>query len=438
MADKNMGPESRDNLEGNDFVINQVDSIIKNAIKSSASDIHIESWPDGARLRYRIDGILYDRAKIAENIKAQVISRIKVLSKINLAEKRVPQDGKFVISLDSPFVKAQDRQNNLHNLESSSLNNFVSSNKSVDKNNLKNIDLRVSTFPSIYGEKVVIRILDRSKNMIKLDALGFNKKMEQDFISLIERPSGFILVTGPTGSGKTTTLYAALSHLNCPQKNIITLEDPVEYNLDGITQGQIHPDAGFTFAKGIRAVLRQDPDIAMIGEIRDKETAQTAIEASLTGHQVFSTLHTNDAPGAIMRLMDMRIEPFLLNAALTGVLAQRLARKICQNCKAERVPTDKEKKFIDRVGKDFGLNIKKLYFGVGCDKCFNLGSSGRTGLFELLTVSPELRALVVENPKFDDIRSRVVMDGMKPMVIDGLHKVELGQISLEELTRVVW
>ncbi|KKP28869.1 MAG: General secretion pathway protein E (Type II traffic warden ATPase)(Cholera toxin secretion protein EpsE) [candidate division TM6 bacterium GW2011_GWF2_30_66] len=406
--EKNIEQEA---VDSNSFIINQVDLIIKNAIKSSASDIHIESGQDGARLRYRIDGILYDQPKIQENIKSQVVSRIKVLSNINLAEKRVPQDGKFIIS---------------------------------SEDNLKNIDLRVSTFPSIYGEKVVIRILDRSKNMIRLDALGFDRKMEKDFISLLERPSGFILVTGPTGSGKTTTLYASLSHLNSPQKNIITLEDPVEYNLDGITQGQIHTDAGFTFAKGIRAVLRQDPDIAMIGEIRDKETAQTAIEASLTGHQVFSTLHTNDAPGAIMRLMDMRIEPFLLNAALTGVLAQRLARKICDNCKAERAVTDKEKKLLDKIikidktVKNFGLDINKLYYGSGCDSCFNLGYRGRTGLFELLTVSQELRSLVIESPKFDDIRSRAILDGMTPMIIDGLHKVNLGEISLDELVRVVW
>ena len=401
-------------FSGNQSMIDFVDSIIKDAVAKSASDIHIESTPDGARLRFRIDGILYDQNPVDDSRKLQVISRIKVLSKINLAEKRIPQDGKFRFSANTFFQTTRDTSDN--SLAHS------------------DIDLRVSTFPSIHGEKVVIRILDRSKTMIKLDSLGFSANMLTLFEQLIEKPSGFLLVTGPTGSGKTTTLYAALSSLNAPEKNIITLEDPVEYNLDGITQGQIHPDAGFTFAKGIRAVLRQDPDIAMVGEIRDKETAQTAIEASLTGHQVFSTLHTNDAPGAIMRLMDMGIEPFLINAALTGVLAQRLARKICDNCKVLQEPTSKEKVVLDRLG----INISKIYTGTGCQECFNLGYKGRVGLFELLVMSPDLRALIVENPKFDDIRSQAVLEGMKPMLSDGVSKVKNGIISLDELVRVVW
>jgi len=379
--------------------INVVDSIISSAIERSASDIHVESNPEGAKVRYRIDGVLYDQSPIEDSRKSQVISRIKVLSKINLSEKRIPQDGKFRIDATGC-----------------------------------NIDLRVSTFPSIYGEKVVIRILDRSRTMTQLDALGFSEDMLTIFKELVERPSGFVLVTGPTGSGKTTTLYAALSHLNSPEKNIITLEDPVEYNLDGITQGQIHPDAGFTFAKGIRAVLRQDPDIAMVGEIRDKETAQVAIEAALSGHEVFSTLHTNDAPGAIMRLMDMGIEPFLLNAALTGILAQRLARKICDNCRTEQDPTDQEKKVVDRLG----LKVDKLFKGSGCDQCFNLGYKGRIGIFELLAMSCNLRSLIVETPRFDDIRSQAILDGMKPMISDGISKVKAGIISLDELLRVVW
>lgn len=386
-------------ISGKDSIIAVVDSIITSAIERSASDIHIESNTSGAKVRYRIDGILYDQFFIEDSRKSQIISRIKVLSKINLSEKRVPQDGKFRANLTG-----------------------------------YDIDFRVSTFPSIYGEKVVIRILDRSCTMIKLDSLGFTEGMLDHFKDLVERPSGFVLVTGPTGSGKTTTLYAALSHLNSPEKNIITLEDPVEYNLNGITQGQIHPDAGFTFARGIRAVLRQDPDIAMVGEIRDKETAQIAIEAALSGHEVFSTLHTNSAPGAIMRLMDMSIESFLINAALTGVLAQRLARKICNNCRVVKVPTEQEKKIIDRLG----LNLEKIYKGAGCEKCFNLGYSGRIGIFELLVMSPNLRTLIIENPRFDDIRSQAVLDGMRPMITDGVAKVKAGIISLEELVRVIW
>jgi len=342
---------------------------------------------------------LYDQSPIGELKKSHVISRIKVLSKINLSEKRVPQDGKFRMDVTGSAI-----------------------------------DLRVSTFPSIYGENVVIRILDRSRTMTQLDSLGFSLSMLQHFKELVGRPNGFILVTGPTGSGKTTTLYAALSHLNRPEKHIITLEDPVEYNLDGITQGQIHPDAGFTFAKGIRAILRQDPDIAMVGEIRDKETAQIAIEAALSGHQVFSTLHTNDAPGAIMRLMDMGIEPFLINAAASGILAQRLARKICDDCRVEKTPTDQEKKVIDRLG----LMVDNLFEGAGCENCFKLGYKGRIGIFELLTMSTDLRALIVEHPRFDDIRSQAILDGMQPMISDGIAKVKDGIISLDELLRVVW
>lgn len=394
-------------------IIDKVDEIVKNAISIGASDIHIECEAKGARLRYRIDGILYDKERIPEDIKAQVVSRVKVLSNINLAEKRVPQDGKFLIK-DKIVSKIVDK-----------------------REGQKTIDLRVSTFPAIYGEKVVIRILDRSKNMIELSSLGFAKAMLDKFISLIERPSGFILVTGPTGSGKTTTLYAVLSHLNSPDKNIITLEDPVEYNLDGVTQGQIHPEAGFTFARGIRSVLRQDPDIAMIGEIRDKETAQIAIEAALTGHRVFSTLHTNDAPGAVMRLMDMNIEPFLINAAVSGVLAQRLARKICKNCIEKRIPDSHDRALMAKIGGDFAKEVDYLYYGKGCNNCLNTGYLGRTGVFELFLVSQGVRELVIENPKFDLIRSKAIYEGMQPMSLDGLGKVKQGVISLDELARVV-
>jgi len=378
-----------------DSVIKQVDLIIQEAIERSASDIHIESINDGARIRYRLDGTLYDQKFIPILRISKIISRIKVLSNIDIAEKRIPQDGKF----------------------------------RVQKSNGISIDLRVSTFPSIYGEKVVIRILDRSQNMIKLNALGLSKKMLKQFIELIKKPSGFFLVTGPTGSGKTTTLYSALSMLNGPEKNIITLEDPVEYNLDGITQGQIHPDAGFTFQKGIRAILRQDPDIAMVGEIRDKETAQIAIEASLTGHLVFSTLHTNDSLGAIMRLMDMGIEPFLINASLTGVLAQRLVRKICSYCRVHLPPNKEEQKMLDK----FGIKIDKLAKGTGCTECFGLGSKGRTGIFELLTMSSGLRAKIVNYPKFDDIKAQARHEGMQQLLSDGIAKLSDGIISLKEL-----
>lgn len=383
---------------GEASVIELVDSLVRDAVSRSASDIHVESTPNGARIRYRIDGVLSDQEVIEKALMHQVIARLKILANINIAQRRVPQDGKFRMVVDG-----------------------------------NEIDLRVSTFPSIDGEKVVVRILDRSKNMIELDSLGFSGEMLADFKQLVHRPSGFFLVTGPTGSGKTTTLYAALSSLNSPEKNIITLEDPVEYHVAGITQGQIHPAAGFTFGKGVRAVLRQDPDVAMVGEIRDKETAQTAVEAALTGHSVFSTLHTNDAPGALMRLMDMGIEPFLINAALSGVLAQRLARKICQNCKEQHVPTDQEKELLS----NFGIAAEKLYSGKGCDACFGLGYKGRVGLFELLHMTSGLRSLVVHRPVFDDIRAQAHKDGMQTLVHDGLQKVKSGIISLQELARVV-
>jgi len=388
-------------MSGNkeESIINQVDTILGEAVTKGASDVHIESTAHDARVRFRIDGILYDQEPISESKKSQVVSRIKVLSKINISEKRIPQDGKF------KFQK-----------------------------NSTDIDLRVSTFPSMYGEKVVIRILDRSKNMIALHSLGFHETVLEQFVDLIEKSSGFFLVTGPTGSGKTTTLYAALSHLNSPEKNIITLEDPIEYSLSGITQGQIHPDAGFTFGRGIRALLRQDPDVAMVGEVRDKETAQIAIEAALTGHMVFSTLHTNDAAGAIMRLMDMNIEPFLINAALTGVLAQRLARKICDTCRVQVEPNEQEKMIIDRLGAE----IDTIYKGDGCDDCLDLGYRGRIGVFELLVTSSDLRALIVEHPKFDDIRSQAIMDGMRTLMSDGISKVKKGKNSIEEPVRVVF
>ncbi len=383
-------------------VIQLVDSLVHAAIERSASDIHVESTPHGARVRYRIDGVLYDQETIPPSKAAQLISRLKVLAHVDIAEKRIPQDGKFRVAVN------QDADNH-------------------------DVDLRVSTFPALHGEKVVIRILDRSKNMITLESLGFNDHMLGQFKHLVSRPSGFFLVTGPTGSGKTTTLYAALAQLNTPEKNIITLEDPVEYNLEGITQGQINQGAGFTFEKGIRAVLRQDPDIAMVGEIRDRETAQIAIEAALTGHAVFSTMHTNDAPGAIMRLMDMGIEPFLINAAVTGVLAQRLARKICDHCRVAAKPTAQEQKLLKRLGS----STDQLYTGTGCNHCFGLGYKGRVGIFELLVMTSDLRSLIVRHPIFDDIHRQAHKDGMLTLLDDGLQKVKDGALSLHELGRVI-
>lgn len=379
-------------------VVQLVDELIHDAIDASASDIHLESTEKGLRLRYRIDGVLYDQKVFGLDVMPQIISRLKVLAQIDIAQKRIPQDGKFRII-----------------------------------NGKEKVDLRISTFPSIYGEKVVIRILDRSVNTIALDQLGFTSQMLEAFGKLISKSSGFVLVTGPTGSGKTTTLYAALAQLNREDCNIMTLEDPVEYHVDGIVQGQIHCGAGFTFAKGIRALLRQDPDIALIGEIRDQESARIAIEAALTGHQVFSTLHTTDAPGAIMRLMDMGIAPFLINAALTGVLAQRLVRTICVQCKYESTPSEQEQVLLDR----YNIDVKRLFKGRGCNVCQRLGYKGRTGIFQLLIMTSFLRALIIRHPIFDDIHTQACSDGMQLLLDDGCTKLKQGIISLEELMRVV-
>ncbi len=349
-------------------------------------------------MRYRIDGMLYDKESLPEKLMAQIISRIKILAHLDIAEQRVPQDGKFSTQYDGRII-----------------------------------DLRVSSFPGIFGEKVVIRILDRAGLMIPLKDLGMNEILLKSFVQLLERVNGFILVTGPTGSGKTTTLYAALSVLNNVTRNIITLEDPVEYNIAGITQAQVNPDIGFTFAGGIRSMLRQDPDIVMIGEIRDQETAQTAVDAALTGHLVLSTLNTNDAPAALMRLLDMQIEPFLINASVTGILAQRLARRLCYHCKFQRKITKEESELLNRLD----INLNNLYEASGCSECFYLGYKGRVGIFELLVVSNELRSLVVQQPIFEDIYAQALTDGMFTMISDAKDKVAEGIISMQELARLI-
>lgn len=379
-------------------VVSLVDAVIHKAIVHGASDIHFEPTDVGLRVRYRIDGVLYDQKSISAVLMSQVLSRIKVLARIDITEKRTPQDGKFSVQ---------------------------------DKNRF--IDLRVSTFPSLHGEKIVVRILDRSQTTIDLNQLGLSGAILKQFKELLRSSSGFFLVSGPTGSGKTTTLYSALSHINSTEIHIITLEDPVEYNVAGITQGQINPECGFTFEKGIRAILRQDPDVVMIGEMRDKQTAQVAIEAALTGHIVFSTVHTSDAPSVIVRLMDMGIEPFLINAAISGVLAQRLARKICKSCCVSYAPDDKEKQMLDRLG----VEITTLHKGVGCSNCLQLGYKGRIGIFELLPMSNALRMLVVNRAMLDDIYAQAHEDGMTTLVQDGLEKVKQGVITLQEFARSV-
>ncbi len=380
------------------YAVNVVGEILLEAIKLGASDIHCEPEEAGLRIRFRMDGVLYDKMVIESDYGLQVISRIKVMANVNVAEKRLPQDGKLSLQINSNLV-----------------------------------DLRVSTFPTLLGEKVVIRILDREKNAITLESLGFESDMLEKFNRLTQTSNGFFLVTGPTGSGKTTSLYSVLSVLNSPEKNIITLEDPIEYKISGITQGQINTDIGFTFERGIRALLRQDPDIIMVGEIRDRETAEVAIQASLTGHLVLSTLHTNDAVSAVMRLIDMGIESFLVKAALTGVLAQRLARKLCQDCKYETKLEEYEFSLL----KKFNIILDSAYKSKGCTNCNGLGYKGRAGIFSLLEFTEKFRSLINQNPQFEDLYQQALQDGCKPLVYDAALKVSKGLISVSELIRTV-
>lgn len=378
-------------------IISMVDNLIAHAIIKSASDIHFEPMEHHLRVRLRIDGVLYDHDPVNTKMMQQMIARLKVLASINIAEKRVPQDGKFRIVRDG-----------------------------------REIDLRVSTFPTIHGEKVVLRILNRLDYAAALDKLGFSLSLAEQIYALLKQSNGFFLVSGPTGSGKTTTLYASLAQLSTPEKNIVTLEDPVEYCVPGICQAQIHPDAGFTFEKGIRSLLRQDPDVVMVGEIRDSQTAGIAIEAALTGHLVLSTIHTNDAPSVVMRLMDMGIEPFLINAAVSGILAQRLARRICIHCKIERIPTVQEQALLDK----YQMNLGSVFSGAGCQYCAHLGTKGRIGIFEFLSMTDQLRSLIVQHPSFAQISAQAKDDGMRTLIQDGLDKVSQGIITVSELLRV--
>jgi type II secretory ATPase GspE/PulE/Tfp pilus assembly ATPase PilB-like protein len=375
-------------------VVKLLQEIVQGAIKKNASDIHFESTQSLLRVRYRIDGMLYDQNPVTTDNKQRLLSHLKVLAHINIAEKRVPQDGKYHLVFEG-----------------------------------RSIDVRVSTFPAVYGEKIVARILDATQYTLTLDDVGMQDAVLAAFRSLVHRPHGFFLVTGPTGSGKTTTLYAALCELNQPSKNIITLEDPVEYNISGITQGHINPQAGFTFEKGMRALLRQDPDIVMVGEIRDAQTACIAIQAALTGHLVLSTLHTNDAPSVIMRLVDMGVEPFLINAAVSGILAQRLMRTICQSCKITYEPTPCERIQLQKMK----VNMPQLYRGAGCDACDNIGYKGRTGIFELLEITDAMRELVMQRALPHVLYAQALQDGMQTLLCDGIQKVVEGRITLQDL-----
>ncbi|MGA1867005.1 MAG: type II secretion system ATPase GspE [bacterium] len=378
-------------------IIKLVNLFISRAVEDEASDIHIEPFEDKLLVRVRIDGILHDIESPPKRLQAAITSRVKIMANLNIAERRLPQDGRVRLRVIG-----------------------------------KKIDLRVSTVPTLYGESVVMRILDRSSVMLTLEELGFPDNQLKKFNRLINLPHGIILVTGPTGSGKTTTLYAALDKINSPDKKIITVEDPVEYQLSGVNQIQVAAKIGLTFASGLRSIVRQDPDIMMIGEIRDLETAEIAIQSALTGHLVFSTLHTNDAPSAITRLLDMGVEGYLIASSLEGILAQRLVRKICDNCREALVI---DAGTIAQLGVNAD-NKMVTYHGTGCEECKNTGYKGRTGIYELLLLNDEIKRMIQEKIGAHIIRQKAVEQGLITLREDGWDKVKRGVTTIEEVLRV--
>jgi type IV pilus assembly protein PilB len=383
-------------------IIRVANAVIQQAIKDGASDIHLEPERRGVRVRYRVDGVLHETMTLPKYIQAPLLSRFKIMAEMNIAERRLPQDGRIPIRYEN-----------------------------------KDYDLRVSCLPNIFGEKIVCRILDKSSVLIGLGKLGFEAETQAQLEELVAQPNGMVLSTGPTGSGKTTTQYSVLHKLNSIEKNIITIEDPVEYQLAGITQVQVNKKAGLTFGNALRSFLRQDPDIIMVGEMRDLETAEIAIEASLTGHLVLSTLHTNDAPSAVIRMVDMGVEPYLISATVIGVLAQRLGRKVCQHCK--------ESYEVDAVDlRRFGFKAESpdqkitLWRGLGCEACRHTGYRGRLGFYSLMRVNDEIAELIVRRAPLSDIRDAAKANGMLELREDGLNKVLDGITTPDEVMRVVF
>jgi type IV pilus assembly protein PilB len=379
-------------------VVKLINGLLTDAVRRGASDIHIEPFEHEIRVRYRIDGALLEIMRPPLKMKAALTSRVKILSQLNIAERRVPQDGRLKLKMGSRVI-----------------------------------DFRVSTLPVLFGEKIVLRILDKGNLTLDLTKFGFEVKAEKDLMKAILNPYGMVLVTGPTGSGKTTTLYSALSRINTPEVNIMTAEDPVEYNLMGINQVLVRTEIGLTFAAALKAFLRQDPNIIMIGEVRDLETGGIAIKAALTGHLVLSTLHTNDAPSTITRMIDMGIEAFNVASAVNLVVAQRLIRRICKECKAEHQYTDPE---LAALGTDLE-RLRQLTFmkGTGCDRCSGTGYKGRAGLYEVMALSPELRRMILRGASVVEIRDQAVTEGMLTLRMDGMKKIERGVTTLEEVVK---
>src|SRR5690625_3899195 len=378
-------------------VVRLVKQIISNAVTQRASDIHFDPHELELLIRYRVDGVLMTERTLPKHMQNVITARLKIMANLNITESRLPQDGRIKMTI-----------------------------------NFKPIDIRISTLPSVYGEKIVMRILDLSSALDQLGKIGFTSENEQTFRDMIAKPNGIVLITGPTGSGKSSTLYAALNQLNDESVNIITIEDPVEYQLAGVNQVQVNEAIGMTFATGLRSILRQDPDIVMVGEVRDFETAQIDIRASLTGHLVLSTLHTNSAVAALTRLIDMGVEPFLIASSLSGVVAQRLVRRVCRDCLETVEPTVREKVLFDELG----IEIKTLQKGKGCSYCNNTGYKGRLAIHEVLSINDEIRQLIMEAASASKIRQYVRERGMLFLQDDGLKKVQEGITTTEEVLRV--
>ena len=383
-------------IAGQSPVVKLVNYLLYNAVRENASDIHIEPDDKKLRVRYRVDGKLYEKMLPPHQMHSAIVSRIKIMAELDIAQRRLPQDGGIHVLMEG-----------------------------------RPIDLRVSVMPGNFGEKVVIRVIDPHKMLYSLESLGFTYNNLQLFRKVIQAPNGIVLVTGPTGSGKNTTLYAALSELNNDDVNICTVEDPVECNISGINQFQVNQTAGFSFSSALRSLLRQDPDIIMVGEIRDEATANIAVQAALTGHLVLSTLHTNDAPGAITRLLDLGVAPYLVSASLIAVLAQRLVRKICSNCKTEYEPAASIRKIVEMTGE----KVEKYYRGVGCKKCRNTGTSGRIAIHELFVPNEEILEMIGEGASLKKLRTKAIQNGMADLEHDGIEKVQAGIISIEEVLR---
>jgi len=399
--------EPQDLLDTDDEapIIRLVNSLLFRAAKEQASDIHIEPMERELMVRFRVDGVLREVIKPPKRYQNSIVSRVKIMAQLNIAEKRLPQDGRIRIKLAG-----------------------------------RDIDIRVSTIPNVYGERIVMRLLDKSATLLDLAEIGMAPATLKSMDSVIHRAHGIILVTGPTGSGKTTTLYGALSRINTPDLNILTVEDPVEYQLKGISQMAISPKIGLSFASGLRAFLRQDPDVIMVGEIRDKETAEIAIQASLTGHLVFSTVHTNDSAGAVTRLVEMGVEPFLVASSLVGILAQRLVRRVCRDCRELYSPTDEELAEIGLHGGRAELKERhgadKVYRATGCPACNRSGYQGRTGIYEFLGMDDDIRQLVLKNVDSNTIKKQGVAKGMRTLLDDGARKIAAGETTIAEVLSV--